>query len=167
MGETHLISWTRRCIVAITRHKGRGRRSFVALLCVCFARLLQPGVKAGLFFSFSFLQRRVKVVTMEDGMFSTRRAISSPFTTLPLLRLGPCEVCFIGGPLGHYSDRKTSGRDLRFAPNQMAVISCLLFRLKIDEQELPPLLFQQQTINAFDPDTQLWRLSADNIFFRH
>lgn len=35
MGETHLISWTRRCIVAITPHKGRGRRSFVARCCVC------------------------------------------------------------------------------------------------------------------------------------
>lgn len=54
MGETHLISWTRRCIVAITQHKGRGKRSFVALCCVCvFARVLQPAVKAGLFFSFT------------------------------------------------------------------------------------------------------------------
>lgn len=123
-----------------------------ALLCVCFARLLQPGVKAGLFFLFLFLlQRRVKAVTMEDGMFSTRRAISSPFTILPLLWLEMHEVCFIGGPLGRNSDHKAScggRRDLLFVRNQTPVISCLCGKKSrlnkcLMNRGLPPLLLKK------------------------
>lgn len=35
--KTHLISWTRRCILAIAQHKERGRFGSVMCFCVCLA----------------------------------------------------------------------------------------------------------------------------------
>lgn len=59
-------------------------------------------------------------------MFSTRPAISSPFTNLPLLGLEMHEVCLMGGPLGRNSDHKScrGGKDLLFVPNETTVFSC-------------------------------------------
>jgi len=73
MGKTHLISWTRRCIVAITEHKGTGRYGSVMCCCVHLPGCCSPKCRQ------AFIGR-VKAVTMEDRMYSTCGAISSAFT---------------------------------------------------------------------------------------